>query len=92
MFKKLASALLCIALLASSFAGCSGGGESSASGESSTTGSSTSSEAEASSTGTEENTSPYEEFITVDVFDGQANYQGIHGGWFGEIVKEKFNM
>ena len=92
MFKKLASALLCIALLASSFAGCSGGGESSASGESSTTGSSTSSEAEASSTGTEENTSPYEEFITVDVFDGQANYQGIQGGWFGEIVKEKFNM
>lgn len=92
MFKKLASALLCIALLASSFAGCSGGGESSASGESSTTGSSTSSEAEASSTGTEENTSPYEEFITIDVFDGQANYQGIQGGWFGEIVKEKFNM
>lgn len=40
----------------------------------------------------EENTSPYEEFITVDVFDSQANYQGIQTGWFAKIVKEKFNM
>lgn len=34
----------------------------------------------------------YPEFITVDVFDAQSNYQGIQGGWFGQIVKEKFNM
>ncbi|MDE6357105.1 MAG: extracellular solute-binding protein, partial [Eubacteriales bacterium] len=38
------------------------------------------------------NNSKYEEFITVDVFDGQANYQGIQTGWFGQMVKEKFNM
>ncbi|MBE1874863.1 ABC transporter substrate-binding protein [Myceligenerans pegani] len=30
--------------------------------------------------------------ITIDVFDGLANYQGIQGGWFGKIVKDKFNM
>ncbi|GAA1862216.1 ABC transporter substrate-binding protein [Myceligenerans crystallogenes] len=30
--------------------------------------------------------------ITVDVFDGLANYQGMQGGWFGKIVEEKFNM
>lgn len=30
--------------------------------------------------------------ITVDVFDSQANYQGIQSGWFAKIVKEKFNM
>lgn len=35
---------------------------------------------------------PYEEFIVVDVFDSQANYQGIQSGWFGKIVKDKFNM
>lgn len=35
---------------------------------------------------------PYEEFITIDVFDSLANFQGIQGGWFGKIVKEKFNM
>jgi multiple sugar transport system substrate-binding protein/putative aldouronate transport system substrate-binding protein len=34
----------------------------------------------------------YEEFITVDVFDSLANYQGIQTGWFGKIIKDKFNM
>ena len=31
--------------------------------------------------------SKYEEFLTVDVFDSQANYQGIQSGWFAKIVK-----
>ncbi|MGN0245401.1 MAG: ABC transporter substrate-binding protein, partial [Lachnospiraceae bacterium] len=39
-----------------------------------------------------ENTSGYEKFITVDVFDSNANYQGIQSGWFAKIVKDKFNM
>lgn len=39
-----------------------------------------------------ENGCPYEEFIVVDVFDSFANYQGIQSGWFGELVKKKFNM
>jgi putative aldouronate transport system substrate-binding protein len=30
--------------------------------------------------------------LTVDVFDGVANYQGIQGGWFGKVVKDKFNI
>lgn len=34
----------------------------------------------------------YPEFITVDVFDPVANYQGIQSGWFAKIVKDKFNM
>lgn len=34
----------------------------------------------------------YEEFITVDVFDQFANYQGLQSGWFAKIVKDKFNM
>lgn len=34
----------------------------------------------------------YEEFITVDVFDSLANYQGIQSGWFAKLVKDKFNM
>ncbi|MFA5290282.1 MAG: extracellular solute-binding protein, partial [Candidatus Izemoplasmatales bacterium] len=32
------------------------------------------------------------DFITIDVFSSTANYQGMQGGWFGEVVKEKFNM
>ncbi|WP_432627182.1 extracellular solute-binding protein [Brotaphodocola sp.] len=36
--------------------------------------------------------SDYDEFITVDVFDTLANYQGIQSGWFAKIVKDRFNM
>ena len=32
------------------------------------------------------------EFLTVDVFDSQANYQGIQSGWFASAVRERFNM
>lgn len=39
-----------------------------------------------------DNNCPYEDFIMVDVFDFSSNYQGIQSGWFGEIVKKKFNM
>ena len=31
---------------------------------------------------------PYEEFITIDVFDGLANFQGIQSGWFAKIVRD----
>lgn len=30
--------------------------------------------------------------ITIDVFSATANYMGIQGGWFGKVVKDKFNM
>lgn len=39
-----------------------------------------------------EGNSKYKDFITVDVFDSMANYQGIQSGWFAKIVKDKFNM
>ena len=34
----------------------------------------------------------YDKFITIDIFDSQANYQGTASGWFAEYVKKKFNM
>ena len=34
----------------------------------------------------------YTNFITVDVYDEAANYQGVQSGWFAQVVKEKFNM
>ncbi len=34
----------------------------------------------------------YPEFITIDVFDTQANIPGLQRGWFAHIIKEKFNM
>ncbi|HWK76554.1 ABC transporter substrate-binding protein [Microbacterium sp.] len=36
--------------------------------------------------------SKWDEEITIDVFDGLANYMGVQEGWFGKIVKDKFNM
>lgn len=37
-------------------------------------------------------TKEYKDTITVDVFDSEANYQGMQAGWFGKMVKDKFNM
>jgi len=34
----------------------------------------------------------WSEEITIDVFDGLANYMGMQEGWFGKLVKDKFNM
>lgn len=78
MKKKVVSTLLCATMVASLLAGCGSNGDT----------------AKTTSGGTETgtNNSKYEKFITVDVFDSQANYQGIQSGWFGKIVKDKFNM
>ncbi|MGN0432307.1 MAG: ABC transporter substrate-binding protein [Lachnospiraceae bacterium] len=46
----------------------------------------------ASALGKNDGEEKYPEFITVDVFDAQSNYQGIQSGWFAQIVKDKFNM
>ena len=42
--------------------------------------------------GTVSGASRYKEFITVDVYDEFANYQGIQSGWFAKAVKDRFNM
>ncbi|MDW4572008.1 ABC transporter substrate-binding protein [Microbacterium sp. M3] len=34
----------------------------------------------------------WDEQITIDVFDGLANYMGVQEGWFGKLVEDKFNM
>ena len=34
----------------------------------------------------------YDKFLTVDMFNSQANYQGIQSGWFAKVVKDRFNM
>lgn len=32
------------------------------------------------------------ELLTIDIFDVAANYQGVQTGWFGKVVKDKFNI
>lgn len=77
MNKKVISALLCTAMAASLLSGCGA------------------KEEEKKTAKTEENSSEdgsYDEFITVDVYDEFANYQGTQSGWFAKVVKDRFNM
>lgn len=32
------------------------------------------------------------DLLTLEVYDVAANYQGIQSGWFGKVVKDKFNI
>lgn len=79
MRKRLVSVFLCAAMTASLLAGCGKG-------------ISTAGSAEGTETGSSVSNSKYKDFITVDVFDELANYQGIQSGWFAKVVKDKFNM
>jgi putative aldouronate transport system substrate-binding protein len=78
MKKRVIGIALVTAMIASSLTGC---GKNSNGGKNN----------EVTETGSE-SASKYEKTITVDVFDSQANFQGVQSGWFAKIVKEKFNM
>lgn len=30
--------------------------------------------------------------LTLEVYDVAANYQGVQSGWFGKVIKDKFNL
>ena len=44
------------------------------------------------STGTGTGTSDTKEEITIEIYDDAANFNGEQVGWFGKIVKDKFNI
>jgi multiple sugar transport system substrate-binding protein/putative aldouronate transport system substrate-binding protein len=84
---KLSSCLLAALMLAGSTAGCSkntppasaAGPSSAAASSQAASGAETKSYADAAP-------------LTIDVFDSQANYQGVQSGWFAKVVKDRFNM
>ena len=45
-----------------------------------------------SSSGYEKSNSAYREFLTVDVYDSSANFEGIQSGWYASLIKDKFNI
>lgn len=89
--KKMISVLLCAAMTASMLAGC--GGNKAETGSSAADTGAAGEDANATDSGSaSEGESKYSEFITVDVFDQFANYQGMQSGWFAKVVKDRFNM
>lgn len=86
MKKKLLSMVLCVVLVASMFTGCNKKTEKATDADAQSPANTATEDKKAGQAG------KYEKFITVDVFDGLANYQGIQSGWFAKIVKDKFNM
>ena len=87
---KLSSCFLAAVLLAGSVAGCGGKATPAASSAAQSASAAPASQAQE----TEAKTKSYAdaEPLTVDVFDSQANYQGIQSGWFAKVVKDRFNM
>lgn len=73
-------------MLSSVLTGC-GSSKDSGSASSTASSSTTSASSQSGSTPAAQN-SP----LTIDVFDNAANYQGEQTGWFGKVVKDKFNL
>ena len=92
--KRVISAAAATAVATGMLTGCgssSSSGESTASAQDSTAAETAAADTTSSDELTE-GEKKYPEFITVDVYDDQANFQGTQSGWFAKIVKEKFNM
>lgn len=81
MKRKLTSLFLCFILVTSLLAGCIDRNRRE-------DGSLTDGQSNAQISGADK----YPKFITVDLFNSYTNYQGIQEGWFGEVIKDKFNM
>lgn len=88
-FKRIMAMLLVVVMVATALVGCGA-----KSGESATNPTTTAAE-----TNKSEDTAPvadgeknYDEPMTFEVYDVAANYQGEQIGWFGKLVKDKFNI
>ena len=94
-FKKFASLALSTVMAASMLAGCgSGAAESTGTTSNQTetkTETATTTETAGGDTAAASEVSHDSEY-TVDFYDVAANFQGVQSGWYGKIVKDKFNM
>ena len=95
-FKKIASLALTTIMAASMIAGCGqtasestgGNAQSTTKTETTTTTDTTGGETAAAPAAEVDHSSEY----TVDFYNVAANFQGVQSGWYGKIVKDKFNL
>lgn len=84
---KLSSCLLAALMLAGSAAGCSKNTP-----PASSAGPSSAAVSSQAASGAETKSYADAAPLTIDVFNSQANYQGVQSGWFAKVVKDRFNM
>ena len=84
--KSMVVSLAGLLMVSIALTGCSGGSsDTSSSDKSSDTGTNTSA---TETNGTIDHSKP----LTITVFDNAANYQGEQTGWYGKLIKDKFNI
>jgi multiple sugar transport system substrate-binding protein/putative aldouronate transport system substrate-binding protein len=84
--KKLIAMVMVTAMVAAGFSGCSG---KSAKTDNEANNSDNATTTQAATDTKEKN---YDKELTLDVYDVAANYQGEQTGWFGKVLKDKFNI
>ena len=97
-FKKIASLALSTVMAASLLAGCgqtaseSAGGTTQTESKTETTTSTTTDATASSDTAAAPAEVDHSSDYTVDFYNVAANFQGVQAGWYGKIVKDKFNL
>lgn len=96
MKKKVVSLVLAGIMTMAAITGCGStatdGGSTAATDTSATTTTTDSGSADSGSADTSAAAGDYAEELTIDFYDVAANYQGIQSGWYGKILKDKFNI
>ncbi|MBB6634714.1 sugar ABC transporter substrate-binding protein [Cohnella thailandensis] len=85
--KSIAVSMAGSILVSAALAGCSNGSNNTSTASNSPSGSSASASASQTS-GAIDHSKP----LTITVYDNAANYQGEQTGWYGKLVKDKFNI
>ncbi len=93
-FKKIASLALAAVMTASMVAGCGSTAGESTGGNTTTK---TETKTETTTSGGDTAAAPagevsHDSEYTVDFYNVAANFQGVQSGWYGKIVKDKFNL
>lgn len=92
--KKLTSLVLATALTMTAVTGCgsSAGGNTAANTDAGTTTATTTTTSDSTAQADGQLVANHDELYTLEFYDVAANYQGIQPGWYGKIVKDKFNI
>lgn len=96
--KKVLSVLLVASMTISMLAGCGGGADT----QQTTDGGQTTETQDSTASGTDSqagdsaqeggDSAAAGDLLSIEIYDVAANYQGVQGGWFDKVVKDRFNM